>query len=221
MTRPTAILYIDGFNLYRRCLEGHPEVKWLNPIALAENLMPYAEIVRVHYFTARIRPGASHDQQAPQRQQIYLRALKIFEPRLQVHLGQFRIDKRLMIRHPVSTDPETGHYERVAVKKVEEKGSDVNLAVRMVSDAHLSQADLYVMLTNDSDQAGTLRAVTTEANGTTGLILPMESARGSKELAKVPPAFVGFVTRPILELSQLPPVLTDKVGKIRRPDKWS
>ena len=126
-----------------------------------------------------------------------------------------------MIQHPVEVDPETENLKRVAVKKVEEKGSDVNLAVRMVSDAHLGRADLYVMLTNDSDQAGTLRTVAAEASGVTGLILPMDSARGSKELVKVPPGFIGFVTRPILEQSQLPQVLSDNVGTIVRPPSWS
>jgi len=32
--------------------------------------------------------------------------------------------------------------------------------------------------------------------------------------------FVGFVTRPLLEASQLPDVLADDVGKNHRPPQW-
>jgi len=220
MARPAAILYVDGFNLYRRCLEKYPELKWLDLLALARNLMPYADVVAVHYFTARIRPGTSLDLQKPQRQQVYPRALATLEPRVQVHLGKFRVDPSEMIAHPLTLDPVTGEPTRVRVRKIEEKGSDVNLAGRMISDAHLGRADLYVMLTNDSDQAGTLRIVREDTPGVTGLILPMESARASKELMLAGPGFVGFVTRSVLEASQLPGVLSDGTGSIHRPSRW-
>ena len=118
--------------------------------------MPDCDIETVHYFTARVKPGTSTDAQKPQRQQIYLRALETFRPKVQVHLGTFRVDTRYMVAHPVEVDPATGEYRLVRVRKIEEKGSDVNLAVRMISDAHLRRADFYVALTNDSDQAGTL-----------------------------------------------------------------
>lgn len=126
-----------------------------------------------------------------------------------------------MVRHPLVLDPGTGEPARVRVRKIEEKGSDVNLAGRVISDAHLGRADLYVLLTNDSDQAGTLRIVRDDAGGVTGLVLPMETARGSKELMHAGPGFVGFVTRPLLEASQLPDELRDRVGVIRRPGTWS
>jgi uncharacterized LabA/DUF88 family protein len=221
MARPTAILYVDGFNLYRRCLERYPELKWLDLLAFARNLMPDVDVLAVHYFTARIRPGTSTDLQKPQRQQVYLRALATLEPVVQVHLGTFRVDPREMVAHPVEVDQRTGELRRVRVRKIEEKGSDVNLAVRMVSDAHQGRADRYVMLTNDSDQAGTLRIVREEARATTGLILPMETARGSKELMSARPDHVGFVTRSVLEASQLPDVLHDGVGRITRPARWA
>ncbi len=221
MARPRAILYIDGFNLYRRRLERYPELKWLDLLVFAQNLLPYCDVETVHYFTARLRPGTSHDQQKPQRQQAYLRALETFAPRVQIHYGQFRVDRRDMLAHPVELDTATGDFRRVAVKKIEEKGSDVNLAVRMGSDAHLGLADFYVMLTNDLDQAGTLRVVAHDTGAVTGLVLPMETSRASKELMKAEPSFVGFVTRPILEASQLPELIQDEVGTVHRPAAWS
>jgi len=100
MTRHRASVYIDGFNLYRRLLQGHPEDKWLDLEALSEFLLPEYELVRVRYFTARIKSLPGADADAPQRQQAYLRALRTL-PRTTIHLGKFRIDKRTMPLHPV------------------------------------------------------------------------------------------------------------------------
>lgn len=218
--RPTAIVYVDGFNLYRRCVENYPHLKWLDLLTFARNLMPDHNVVKVHYFTARVKPGASANRQAHQRQHIYLRALRTLEPDVQIHYGTFRVDPRMMPIHPVEVDPDTGEYRRVKVRKVEEKGSDVNLAVRMIVDAHARRADVYVVLTNDSDQAGPLRIMKTELGHQTGIIFPMESAKGSKELVKTKPDFIGFVTRDVLAASQLPDRLTDQHGKIHRPPTW-
>lgn len=42
--RPRAIVYIDGFNLYRRALSGHPELKWLDlPSPFIEEIKGIAE----------------------------------------------------------------------------------------------------------------------------------------------------------------------------------
>ncbi|MDR1213312.1 MAG: NYN domain-containing protein [Propionibacteriaceae bacterium] len=217
---PTALLYIDGLNLYRRCLEDHPNLKWLDLQALAENLLPGHDVIGVHYFTALLKPGTSPDPRKPTRQQVYLRAIATL-PQVIVHLGKFRIDTRWMISHPVSVDPATGEYRRTQVRKIEEKGSDVSLAVHMLADAYASRADLYAMLTNDSDQAETLRVLKTEAGCRTGLILPMETARASKELMKTNPDVISFVTRDILRSSQLPDRIADAHGVVSRPPEWT
>lgn len=218
--KPGASLYIDGFNLYRRCLEKHPESKWLNLEKLAEHIMPGHEIVEIHYFTALIKPGASVDVHAPVRQQVYLRALATL-PKVTVHLGTFRMDRRWMPKIPLAIDPATGQHETALVRKIEEKGSDVNLATRMLADAFLGKADCYVMLTNDSDQAGPLRMMKQELSFSTGIIFPMESARSSKELVKTAPDFIGYVTAEGLEASQFPDTLVDSKGRrFHRPEDW-
>jgi hypothetical protein len=215
-----AILYVDGFNLYRRCLESHPDTKWLDLVAFARNLLPEYRVVKVHYFTARIKPVASSDPRAPQRQQAYLRALATLS-KVEVHLGHFRADVRWMVAHPQEIDPDTGKRRLVRVRKIEEKGSDVNLAVRMLVDAHAGRAGLYVALTNDSDQAETLRVIKSELGQATGLVLPMETAKGSKELMGTAPDFVGYVTRDLLLASQLPDKILDEHGTITRPPEWA
>jgi hypothetical protein len=53
---PTANVYIDGFNLFYRCLKGTP-YKWLDVARLSEHLLPKGTIVnRIRYFTARWGP---------------------------------------------------------------------------------------------------------------------------------------------------------------------
>ncbi len=74
-SEPTASVYIDGLNLYRRLLEGHPECKWLDVEALAREVLPEHKIVRVRYFTAIVKALPGADVNSPQRQQAYLRAL--------------------------------------------------------------------------------------------------------------------------------------------------
>lgn len=219
MSNPTARVYVDGFNLYRRLLSGQPHVKWLDLPALAARVMPGYDIQLVRYFTARLRPGIAMDPQTPVRQQIYLRALDL-DPKVQIHFGTFRNDKRTMPRHPVTLDPATGKYATVNVRKLEEKGSDVNLASRMIVDAHANCADIYVMLSNDSDLVGPMNLLRHELGYSTGIIFPMESARNSKELVKTLPTFMANITRPDLEACQYPDVMTDATGRFHRPPAW-
>lgn len=75
MPRPTAIVYVDGFNLYRRALVETP-YKWLDLEALFSHTLQEFEVVKIKYFTARIQPKP-HEKSQHIRQNIYLRALQI------------------------------------------------------------------------------------------------------------------------------------------------
>jgi len=54
MEKYPANLYIDGFNLYYGLLKG-TSYKWLNPLKLVNQILPYLEIQKVDYFTADIK----------------------------------------------------------------------------------------------------------------------------------------------------------------------
>ncbi|NQX33323.1 NYN domain-containing protein [Herbiconiux sp. VKM Ac-2851] len=217
---PSARLYVDGFNLYRRCLESKPHLKWLDLAALGRYLMPDYRIDHVHYFTAHLRPGLLVDPQSPVRQQMYLRALTA-QPDVSVHLGTFRNDRRQMPVHPQTVDPTTGKWVTTAVRKLEEKGSDVNLGTRMTADAFTSAADVFVMLSNDSDLAGTLRMLKHEFGFRVGIIFPMPSSRSSKELVKTEPDFMAHITDEALAACQFPKQLRDGKGVFHCPPKWA
>ncbi len=216
--RPSAIVYVDGFNLYRQCLERYPEAKWLDIPALIDRLLPGHRVLHVHYFTALVRTGAGDDPQGPIRQQTYIRALEA-TGRVTSHYGTYRVDQRLMPKHPAELGPD-GSLVRVSVRKTEEKGSDVNLAVRMLLDAHRGAADLYCLLTNDSDQVTTIRTLQEELGVSVGWISPLPTVRQSKALQKTRPAIVTCVTRDDLLSSQLADVITCGRQTLHRPERW-
>lgn len=220
MPAPSALVYVDGFNLYRRCLEGHPDSKWLDIHALATMLLPEHSVQHVHYFTANLRAGLLADPQTPVRQQAYLRALRTMPDRVTVHLGKFRNDPRWMPQHPQSVDLITGDFVKVRVRKLEEKGTDVNLAIRMVADAAAHRADMFVLISNDSDQVGTMRLLKEELGVQTGIIFPMASAKAAKELVGTKPDVLTHIGIEALLASQLPPQIKDGNGTIHRPPKW-
>lgn len=153
-----AIVYIDGYNLYYGLIKGTPN-KWLDLWAFSESLLNGRfDLVAVKYFTAPIKTHP-HDFAAIDRQKIYLQALKT-QGKVSVIQGFYAKNKTLA---PLVDDkcaacdiPKDGF---IPVYKLEEKRSDVNLAVSLVADAAQSKADCFVVVTGDSDQVGAIEAV--------------------------------------------------------------
>lgn len=152
------LVYIDGYNLYYGLLKG-TKYKWLDLLAFSKALLrPDHEIIGVTYFTAHIKTFP-YDQDAVERQNVYIQALEACEKVKVVH-GFYRKSNVLM---PVIDDPcricENTTDGLIRVVKLEEKKSDVNLAVQMVVDAAQDMADVYVVITGDSDQTGSIEAI--------------------------------------------------------------
>lgn len=217
--KPKASVYIDGFNLYRRLLERHPEHKWLNLEALMDRILPEYDVAEVSYFTAIIRALPGKDPSSPQRQQAFLRALRTL-PRVSVYMGKFRIDQRIMPLHPTQYDVD-GTPIQVKVKKTEEKGSDVALASRLLIDAMKGESEIYVVCTNGSDLVMPLRLAREELGRQVGLLSPMEPKRASNELKQTNPVLHRQIRPSDLAASQLPDELRDATGWIRRPPQWA
>jgi hypothetical protein len=153
-TRPTANVYVDGFNLYYGCLR-HTTYKWLNLETLCRTLLPTYDIHRIRYFTARVSGRA--DPGTPIRQAVYLRALRTL-PTVTIHFGNFLQSN---VRMPLSS-PRPGGPRTVEVVKTEEKGSDVNLATYLLIDAFRHDSDVAVVVSNDSDLCEPIRIVQEE-----------------------------------------------------------
>ena len=205
-------LYIDGFNLYYRALKDTP-FRWLDLRKLAEVLFPKDDIHRVCYFTARldVRPG---NPAQPQRQQAYLRALATL-PGFETHYGTFRSGVK---RRPLA-EPIRGLPSRVLVRDAEEKGSDVNLATRLLVDGFNGRYEQAVVVSNDADFAGAMRYVRDDLGLRVTLVNPDSRNASPRDLADAA-TYVKRLWKSHLRRSQFPDTLTDEVGRIAKPPGW-
>ena len=143
-----ANVYIDGFNLYYGALRG-TAYKWLDLSAMCQRLLPGRSIGRIRYFTARITP-LPHDQQAPARQQDYLRALGTI-PNLNIHYGHFVSHPQNWPAYPLVYPAPGVRPLMASILRTEEKRSDVNLATLLLIDCVDDVFDEAVVISNDSD----------------------------------------------------------------------
>ena len=204
--------YIDGFNLYYRALKDSP-FRWLDLRKLAETLFPYDNIRTVCYFTARLDARPSNPGQA-QRQLIYLRALATLSS-FNIYYGTFRSGIK---RRPLA-EPLPGLPTHVLVRDSEEKGSDVNLATRLLVDGFNGEYEQAVVVSNDADFAGAMRYVRDDLGLRVTLVNPDSRNASPRELAEAA-TYIKRLWKSHLRRSQLPDVLTDKVGDISKPASW-
>lgn len=202
-------IYVDGFNLYYGAVKDTP-YKWLDLHKLCTLLFPKNEIHRIRYFTALVHSNPS-DPQKTQRQETFIRALETL-PNLTVHYGSFLSST---VRMPLAK-PRPGRRNALVVK-MEEKGSDVNLASMLLMDGFRGDYEAAVVLSNDSDLLLPIKIVTQELKLPVGLLNPHK--RFSMELTKVA-TFRKQIRQGVLSVSQLPETLTDANGTITKPPDW-
>lgn len=202
-------VYIDGFNLYYRRLQ-FSSYKWLDVWKLGQCLAPGEPIIRVRYFTARIRAKPWGDPRQPQRQQVYLRAIDTL-PGVTIHTGTFKLRKKHL--HLVGKPKKTAH-----VYVPEEKGSDVNLATYLLRDGFYDEYDLALVVSNDSDLKQPIHIARRYLKKRIGVILP--GSWQTMPSGVLPCDLEGRITRTMLHKSQLPPTLTDANGTISKPPTW-
>jgi len=204
-------VYVDGFNLYYGAVKGTPH-KWLNILKLCQLLLPKNQILKIKYFTALVtaRPG---DPDQPNRQQIYLRALRTL-PDFEIIYGHF-------LEHKISMplfESLSGITKYVNVMKTEEKGSDVNIAAHLINDGYKGLYQIAILVTNDSDLVEPIKIVQNDLKLAVGVLNP-RPATPSHELRKYA-AFVKPIRQGVLAASQFPTLLKDKNGTFHKPAKW-
>ena len=212
--RPCAIVYIDGFNFYRRVVDKTP-YKWLDLELMCTQLLPEFEIQKIKYFTARIQP-TPHNPDQHLRQQVYFRALRT-NPKIELHFGKFRSESKSLPVHPWKYKKDGTPWLK-KVRFSQEKGSDVNLASHFVSDVLTEPVEAFIVLTNDSDQVMPMKLMQERTNKVIGLIVP-ESAP-SKELMKLKLPVIRKVRTGILKCSLLPAEMADNKGTFTKPIDW-
>ena len=200
-------VYVVAFNLYYGCLKGTP-YRWLDFGALCAPLLPKDRINRIRYFTATVSARPDNPD-APQRQQVYLRALETV-PALSIHYGHYLSH---VIRMPLA-NPRRGVARTVEVLKTEEKGSDVNLAINLATylllDAFKRDCDVAVVISNDPDLKLPIEVAQNELGLRVGVVNPHPPARRSRALQ---PTFFKQIRTSSLASCQFPAVLADRRGR--------
>lgn len=201
------IAYVDGFNLYFGLKDsGFKRYYWLDVVALATNLLkPGQTLAAAHYFTARIRDNHRNAEDR-KRQNRYIEALQIQGARTQ--FGHYLEKPRGCFKCKASwTD-------------YEEKMTDVNIAIQLLSDAYDDSFDIALILSGDSDLVTPVRRVR-ERFPEKRLIVAFPPLRHSSELKK---SAHGYLTigEDKLRASLLPEkVVTSSGFELTRPATWA
>jgi uncharacterized LabA/DUF88 family protein len=148
-TRPTAIVYIDGLNLYRFIKSTFPGNQRVDIATLCGLLFPSVEIIEIQYFTAFMK-SLDGNPDANIRQRNYLNELTSRDSRITIQFGHIRVDTRVFPKAPKQVD-EDGKFTTARVYKFEEKETDVRIACTMTADVAQSLAECYYLISGDTD----------------------------------------------------------------------
>lgn len=212
------IVYIDAFNLYYGACRA-PGRRWLDPLTLAERLLPNDEIAEIAYFTANIKRD-SEDPGAQDRQRLYHRALQTI-PNLEIFLGRY-ISKRVPGE---LVDPAPDELPRRTVLTYEEKGTDVNLATRLLLDGFNRRYESAAVISNDGDLKMPIRVVREELGLHVTVVNPvLHSKHRSAALSPDPlPANASFVrlsARDVAECQFPDQIVSPKGARLNKPEMW-
>jgi uncharacterized LabA/DUF88 family protein len=131
-------VYVDGFNLYFGLRsKGWKRFYWLDIAGLAGNLLkPHQILSVVKYFTARVSGPA----EKAKRQTAFLEANEALG-RCVMYFGQYQLN------------PQVCRKCGSEVLVPNEKMTDVNIAVELMSDALQDVFDVALLISGDSDLA--------------------------------------------------------------------
>lgn len=196
--------FVDGFNLYFGLKQaGYDSLLWLDVSRLVGSLCkPHQECMGVHYFTARLNgPGPKHN-----RQKILLEAYETLAA-CTVHFGVYQTNSR--------TCSSCG----TPWNQTNEKMTDVNIAVEMLSAAFKDEFDTALLISGDSDLAPAIQK-TRELFGKR-VVVAFPPKRFSTRLRDLASAYT-YISRAHLAKSQLAATVTRQDGFVLHcPASWT
>lgn len=196
--------YIDGFNLYFGLKsKGWRRYYWLDPRALALRLLaPGQRLGLVKYFTARI----SHDGAKQKRQNTFLEAVALL-PQTGIYYGHYLPKRQRCFRCGATWNAH------------EEKMTDVNIAVELLSDASDDLFDTALLISADSDLSAPVEAVR-QKFPPKRVIVACPPGRQSKRLRSVAHAYFRIGRKKFRD-SQFPDRIVKPDGFVlKRPESW-
>jgi 6-hydroxy-3-succinoylpyridine 3-monooxygenase len=226
-------VYIDGYNLYYGCLKNSSH-KWLDVRALVECILsnvPYQRIggsIRyrfqtpaIKYFTAPILKAFAKSDDSISCQAQYHSALAgHLGAELEIVKGYY--DARSARAHKWEEGKAARECEKIDIWKLEEKQSDVALALHAFSDTTRNEVDQIIVITNDSDFEPAMRMIRQHTQTIIGLIAPIRPGTGNVngQLEKNAHWTHKHILDDEFAQSQLPPMIRHKDKAIHKPLSW-
>lgn len=230
-------IYIDGYNLYYGCLKGTP-FKWLDVLSLFEShilpsvtalvagqrLTPVLDPLAVKFFTAPILERVAKADDSVRCQELYHSALKKHQPgRLEIIKGYYSLTTTTA-KVVDTTNPKKAprECEETMVWKLEEKQSDVNLALHAVTDVFLGGIEHVVIVTNDTDIAPVVDMLKRHTKAAVGVVIPTtdHDRVPNTDLVKQADWVRTHITLAELQAAQLPRVIPDRRRPVSKPTSW-
>ena len=239
-------IYIDGFNFYYGLLK-RTRYKWLDVPSLFErqilpsilyrsnpNQDPVEMVLQecaVKYFTAPILESLASGPDSVSSQAVYHNALRKHSPgRISLIMGGYSVYPAT--QHFISEEDPNRQPRlcpKISVWKVEEKRTDVNMALHAYDDAINDEVDQVVIVTNDTDLTLALELIRKRCpKVTVGLVIPAKpgphaGGKGRKandELSKNAHWVRDHITDAELAAAQLPTVVPGGKKAAVKPDSW-
>lgn len=236
-------IYIDGYNFYYGCLKGTP-YKWLDLVKLfEEHIIPRSGVrnatlhddVGIKYFTAEITNKAAADLNSVNDQRSYHQALYLHSNnRLKTIKGDYAVDKVAYPKveyHDAEVEKDPKDCVRVKVWKLEEKQSDVNVAIEAVYDAVMDHTlEQIIFVTNDTDIVPALKKIREHNQKSLrspikiGLVIPSKEnnqyRNPNKSLSELADWTVRYIKDSELSESQLPCRIAGQRSPAIKPTSW-
>ena len=210
---PEVVAYIDGWNFYYGAVRNRPGLKWVNPKAMLERLLPHEGITAIRYFSAPLIKSAA-DPGALARRSVYFRALATISG-LVIHEGRMAIRTKRGVILPKSSPPQLA-----TIEVFEEKRTDVNIASHLLMDAFGGRYDTAVVVSNDSDLTTPIEMVVNRLGKGVIVVNPYPARRQSSELRRAASRTIPQINTSVLRAAQFPHTLTDARGRFTRPRSW-
>ena len=204
MKAEKVIAYVDGFNLYFGLKETDWRCYyWLNIKLLCQNLLRSPQhLILVKYFASRIK----HPYDKKRRQSTFIDALNTITD-LELYYGKYQLNPKKCNN--------CGYEDEIP----EEKMTDVQLAVEMVSDGYLNKYHTALLVSGDIDLVPCIETVRSQFPNKR-VIVAFPPKRSCDELRRVAHGYI-HVTEQILKKSLLPEQIETPVGHIlERPTEW-
>ena len=227
-------VYVDGYNLYYGRLRG-TQFKWLDLVTYFDALLKRRDqnevLTKVNIYTAwAFARFSTHGEASAQAQSAYHRALQhCHGDRLSITYGTHSLDESGSLLPTFVEGQPYDRNVRSRVWKIEEKKTDVNLALGMYRDAAKDKVDRVILVSNDSDTEPVLEAIRQDfPHIMIGVVMPRKPAltvgqpqrRRSGSLAAKADWTIDYILDEHLQSALLPNVVPTKKKPIRKPSHW-